>query len=66
MEASADNGVVQALLDEQAALRRVATLVATAGEPARVFPIVTEEVGRLLGGLDREHGPLPPRRHRAT
>jgi len=40
---------VQALLDEQAALRRVATLVATAGEPARVFPAVTEEVGRLLG-----------------
>ena len=39
---------VQALLDEQAALRRVATLVATAGDPARVFPIVTEEVGRLL------------------
>jgi signal transduction histidine kinase len=49
MEASADNAVVQALLDEQAALRRVATLVATAGDPARVFPIVTEEVGRLLG-----------------
>ena len=49
MEASADNAVVQALLDEQAALRRVATLVATAGEPARVFPTVTEEVGRLLG-----------------
>jgi signal transduction histidine kinase len=49
MEAPADNAVVQALLDEQAALRRVATLVATAGEPARVFPIVTEEVGRLLG-----------------
>ena len=48
MEASAGNEVVQALLDEQAALRRVATLVATAGEPARVFPIVTEEVGRLL------------------
>jgi signal transduction histidine kinase len=48
MEAPADHAVVQALLDEQAALRRVATLVATAGEPARVFPIVTEEVGRLL------------------
>ena len=46
---SAGNAVVQALLDEQAALRRVATLVATAGEPARVFPAVTEEVGRLLG-----------------
>jgi signal transduction histidine kinase len=49
MEASAGNAVVQALLDEQAALRRVATLVATAGDPARVFPTVTEEVGRLLG-----------------
>ena len=48
MKASADNADVQALLDEQAALRRVATFVATAGEPARVFPIVTEEVGRLL------------------
>src|SRR5215203_974125 len=49
MKADAGNEVVQALLDEQAALRRVATLVATAGEPARVFPIVTEEDGRLLG-----------------
>ena len=48
MEASAGHEVVQALLDEQAALRRVATLVASAGDPARVFPIVTEEVGRLL------------------
>ena len=48
MEASAGHEVVQALLDEQAALRRVATLVAEAGDPARVFPIVTEEVGRLL------------------
>jgi signal transduction histidine kinase len=48
MEASAGHAVVQALLDEQAALRRVATLVAEAGDPARVFPIVTEEVGRLL------------------
>ena len=64
MKAAPDNAVVQALLDEQAALRRVATLVATAGEPARVFPIVTEEVGRLLGRADGEHGPLPPRRHR--
>jgi len=40
---------VKALLDEQAALRRVATLVATTGEPARLFATVTEEVGRLLG-----------------
>ena len=48
MEASAGDATLQALLDEPAALRRVATLVATAGDPARVFPIVTEEVGRLL------------------
>jgi len=48
VEASAGPADVQALLDEQAALRRVATLVASAGEPARVFPVVTEEVGRLL------------------
>ena len=38
MKVPAESAVVQALLDEQAALRRVATLVATAGEPARVFP----------------------------
>jgi PAS domain S-box-containing protein len=37
------------LADEQAALRRVATAVATEREPARVFGVVTEEVGRLLG-----------------
>jgi signal transduction histidine kinase len=48
VEASARHEDVQALLDEQAALRRVATLVASAGEPSRVFPVVTEEVGRLL------------------
>jgi PAS domain S-box-containing protein len=37
------------LADEQAALRRVATAVAAETEPARVFDVVTEEVGRLLG-----------------
>jgi signal transduction histidine kinase len=38
------------LADEQAALRRVATLVATGeARPSRVFEQVTEEVGRLLG-----------------
>ena len=35
--------------DEQAALRRVATLVARGAPPARVFAAVTEEVGRVLG-----------------
>src|SRR5215210_2418935 len=49
MATSDDPAVAQALLDEQAALRRVATLVAGGGEPARVFSTVTEEVGRLLG-----------------
>jgi signal transduction histidine kinase len=37
------------LADEQAALRRVATLVASEAPPNRVFQQVTEEVGRLLG-----------------
>jgi signal transduction histidine kinase len=36
------------LADEQAALRRVATLVARGAAPEEVFAAVTEEVGRLL------------------
>jgi signal transduction histidine kinase len=39
----------RALADEQAALRRVATLVASDAPPSKVFAQVTEEVGRLLG-----------------
>jgi signal transduction histidine kinase len=39
----------RALADEQAALRRVATLVASEASPSRVFEQVTEEVARLLG-----------------
>ncbi|HEX5781985.1 MAG TPA: MASE1 domain-containing protein [Solirubrobacteraceae bacterium] len=39
----------RALGGEQAALRRVATLVASEADPSRVFERVTEEVGRLLG-----------------
>ena len=38
----------RALADEQAALRRVATLVASGLPPSRVFGQVTEEVARLL------------------
>ncbi|HXB46290.1 MAG TPA: GAF domain-containing protein, partial [Streptosporangiaceae bacterium] len=34
---------------EQAALRRVATLVARGAPPSEVFAVVTEEAGRLLG-----------------
>jgi PAS domain S-box-containing protein len=37
------------LMQEQAALRRVATAVAAATDPRRVFGVVTEEVARLLG-----------------
>src|SRR6476659_1108186 len=49
MDTSHDPVVAQALLGEQAALRRVATLGASAVDPERVFAVVTEEVGRLLG-----------------
>jgi GAF domain-containing protein len=38
------------LADEQAALRRVATLVAQGVPATELFAAVTEEVGRLLGG----------------
>jgi signal transduction histidine kinase/CHASE3 domain sensor protein len=38
------------LLAEQAALRRVATLVATGAPPGKVFAATATEVGRLLGG----------------
>jgi signal transduction histidine kinase len=37
------------LAEEQAALRRVATLVARAGRPAEVFDAVAREVGQLTG-----------------
>jgi signal transduction histidine kinase len=40
------------LADEQAALRRVATLVARECEPAEVFAAVAEEVARLLDAGD--------------
>lgn len=42
---------VRVFADEQAALRRVATLVAGAASPADVFAAVTEEVGRQLGDV---------------
>jgi len=37
------------LVEEQAALRRVATLVASGAEPEQVFAAVAEETGRLFG-----------------
>jgi signal transduction histidine kinase len=39
---------LQTLLDEQSALRRVATVVAGETEQQRIFHVVTEEAGRLL------------------
>jgi signal transduction histidine kinase len=46
---AASEAAQRALADEQAALRRVATLVAGGAPPRRVFEQVTEEVARLLG-----------------
>jgi signal transduction histidine kinase len=43
-----------ALAEEQAALRRVATLVASHRSPAEVFAVVSEEAGKLLQ-LDSAH-----------
>jgi GAF domain-containing protein len=42
-------GLERLVAEEQAALRRVATLVARGVPPEEVFAAVTEEVGRLLG-----------------
>src|ERR1700752_4360889 len=48
--ANAQAGVeLRGSADEQAALRRVATLVARGAAPGEVFAAVTEEAGRLLG-----------------
>src|SRR4051794_3589547 len=44
-----DGEALRGLVEEQAALRRVATLVAVERDPARVFAAVTEEAGRRLG-----------------
>jgi PAS domain S-box-containing protein len=43
---------LRVLADEQAALRRVATLVAHAAPPSEVFAAVADEVGRLFGADD--------------
>jgi signal transduction histidine kinase len=47
LEASGDQ--LARLLEEQAALRRVATLVARGIDPAEIFSAVAEEIRRLLG-----------------
>src|SRR5436305_5600758 len=41
-------GKTNRLAEEQAALRRVATLVASSAQPRQVFQVVAEEAGRLL------------------
>jgi PAS domain S-box-containing protein len=43
-----DEQALRSLADEQAALRRVATAVASEADQERLFAVVTEEVGRLL------------------
>ena len=51
--ANADaRGEVERLAQEQAALRRVATLVAEGAEPAELFAAVTREVARLFADVD--------------
>jgi PAS domain S-box-containing protein len=50
VEASRDD--LRVLADEQAALRRVATLVARGAPPADVFAAVADEVGRLFDADD--------------
>jgi PAS domain S-box-containing protein len=42
-------GALAELADEQAALRRVATLVARSAQPAEIFSAVSDEVGALFG-----------------
>lgn len=48
IRATESEGEARVLASEQAALRRVATLVATESDPERVFEAVTHEVGELL------------------
>ena len=45
----ADQARLRQLADEQAALRRVATLVADGARPTEVFSAVADELGRLMG-----------------
>jgi hypothetical protein len=49
VDASATGPVLEDLVREHAALRRVATLVARETSPAEVFTTVTRELGELLG-----------------
>ena len=51
---------LETLVEEQAALSRVAVAVATATRPEVLFDVVTEEVARLLGRRRRQPRPLRP------
>jgi signal transduction histidine kinase/uncharacterized protein YoaH (UPF0181 family) len=51
---------VTALADEQAALRRVATLVAQGVQPDAIFSAVGEEIGRLFGSSITTVGRFEP------
>ncbi|HUB38754.1 MAG TPA: GAF domain-containing protein [Streptosporangiaceae bacterium] len=51
---------LRAFAEEQAALRRVATLVAEAAEPEEVFAAVTQEAGRLLHAQHASMGRFSP------
>jgi signal transduction histidine kinase len=51
-ELEASHGEVTALAKQQAALRRVATLVARGAEPTEVYPVAVAELAR---GLEVEH-----------
>ncbi|MBE2319221.1 GAF domain-containing protein [Solirubrobacter sp. CPCC 204708] len=48
-EADERERVLRHLATEQAALRRVATAIATTSDPREAFTVITEEVGKLLG-----------------
>ena len=58
LEASRDE--LARLAEEQAALRRVATLVARGIDPAEIFSAVAEEVRRLLGADNAGMGRFDP------
>jgi signal transduction histidine kinase len=58
LEASRDE--LTRLLEEQAALRRVATLVARGIDPAEIFSAVAEEIRRLLGAYNAGIGRFEP------
>jgi PAS domain S-box-containing protein len=49
IENAASREALERLVDEQAALRRVATLVARGVRPDEIFAAVSNEVGRLVG-----------------